>query len=84
MVGVPGVGGGAVDGVVALPVGEIDGDVGLAEDDRSGRLQAPNGDGGDGDLLVLQFRVASGGGEALDVEAFLDGGGNAEKGGGFV
>lgn len=69
---VVGVGGAAIDRVEALPVGEVDRDVGLADDHRAGRLQPLDEKRvGRGDL-VLEARVPPGGGEPGDIEALLD------------
>ena len=73
------VAGAAVIGVVGLQIGEADGDVGLAEDYRAGGLHALDGDRvGLGDMVGV-FGEAPAGGEAGDVEAFLDRHGYAEE-----
>ena len=70
---IPGIVGRAVDIVVALPVGEVQRHVGLAEQGDAGIHHALC----DQRILcrdrVLEGGIAPGGGEARDVEGFLDG-----------
>jgi hypothetical protein len=73
------VAGAAIDRVDALPVGQVDRHIGLADDDRARRLQPLHqqrilqGD------LVLEARMAPGGREPGDIEALLDGHRHAEQ-----
>src|SRR5689334_11615041 len=70
---IPRVVGGAVDGVVALQIGEGDGNVRFSDDDGAGAENAIDGDG-----VVLGSKIfglddAGGGGHAFHAVAFLDG-----------
>ncbi len=68
---VPGIVGGAVDRVEALPVGEQHRDIGLAEDDGARALQALHRKRVLACHVVLEFRHAPGGGPARDVKGLL-------------
>lgn len=74
-----GIVGAAIYRVEALPIGQVDRDVGLADDDRAGRLQPPHqkriARGGP----AFELGVPPGGGQACNVEAFLDRHGHAEQ-----
>ena len=70
---IPRIVGGAVDLVVALPIAEIDRHIGLAEDDRAGRLQPLHRERIGVRPPILEFRMPPGGRQAGDVELLLDG-----------
>ncbi len=76
---VPGVVGPPVDVVVALPIGERERNVGLAEDDGAGGLQARNRESILLGPEVLGCRKAPRGGQAGDVIGFLDGHRHAQQ-----
>ena len=77
--GVPRVGGGAVNRIIALPVGQIDRNVGLAEDHRPGGFQPADRDRRYRDRVGLHLHMATGGRQSLDVEALFHRGRNAEQ-----
>ena len=77
---IPGVVGGAVDRVVALEVGQVVRDVGLAKDDRPGREEPVHGHRVRRRDVVAKLRHTPGGGKSLDVVGVLDGHRHAVKG----
>src|SRR5262249_60834910 len=74
---VPRIVGGAVDGVVALIVRQVDRHVGLAEEHYSRRQEAIHGERVARRQIVLELGHASGSGHAHHVVGFLDGHGHA-------
>ena len=67
----------AVERVIALPVAQGDGDIGLAQQHRAGGAQAFEHGGVRGGHIASMGRVAAGGRPAGDIEGFLDGEGDA-------
>ena len=74
---VPGIVRRAVDGVVALIVGEVDGDIGLAEEDHARAEEAIHGEGIARRDMVLELGHAPGRRHTDHVIGFLDGHGHA-------
>ena len=68
---VPGIVGGAVDGIEALPVGQHQRHIGLAIHDSTRLREARDGDRIGRCDVVLEARIAPGGGRARPVEALL-------------
>ncbi len=76
---VPGIVRRPVNGVVALPVAEAEGHIGLAENDGAGRLEAGHGERVFLGHEVLESRHAPGRRQSGDVVGFLDRDGHAEQ-----
>src|SRR3974390_3253333 len=70
---IPGVIGGAIDVVEALPVAETRRNIGLADDDCSGGLEPLHGKRVGIGAPVPESRVAPGRRQSGDIELFLDG-----------
>ncbi len=76
---IPGVVARAIDRIVALPVGEHQRHIRLAEHDRAGRLEPSNRDSIVPHWDALRPRNAQGGGKTGDVGALLDGHRHAQQ-----